>query len=133
MKVDEVPQDLKYYKGSVVRDVNYAVDEKGQYKAVLSDGWTPKNDALDMALDEVREQCSLIAEKVKRGESSPLEYHAARNLMDVKLLSDYTGIPKRKIRRHFSPENFAALDEGTLAKYAEALRITIAELKTIPE
>ena len=124
---------MKYYKGSVVRDVNYAVDEDGQYKAVLSDGWTPKNDALDMALDEVREQCSLIAEKVKRGESSPLEYHAARNLMDVKLLSDYTGIPKRKIRRHFSPENFAALDEGTLAKYAEALRITIAELKTIPE
>ena len=124
---------MKYYKGSVVRDVNYAVDEDGQYKAVLSDGWTPKNDALDMALDEVREQCSLIAEKVKRGESSPLEYHTARNLMDVKLLSDYTGIPKRKIRRHFSPENFAALDEGTLAKYAEALRITVAELKTIPE
>ena len=133
MKVDEVPQDLKYYKGSVVRDVNYAVDENGQYKAVISDGWTPKNDALDMALDEVSQQCRQIAERVRKGESSPLEYHAAKNLMDVRLLSDYTGIPKRKIRRHFRPENFAALDDGTLAKYAEALRITVAELKSLPE
>ncbi len=124
---------MKYYEGSVVRDVNYAVDENGQYKAVLSDGWTPKNDALDMALDEVSQRCNLILEKVKRGESSPLEYHAARNLMDVRLLSEYTGIPKRKIRRHFQPANFACLDEKVLAKYAEALRITVAELKTIPE
>ena len=124
---------MKYYKGSVVRDVNYAVDENGQYKAVISDGWTPKNDALDMALDEVSQQCRQIAERVRKGESSPLEYHAAKNLMDVRLLSDYTGIPKRKIRRHFRPENFAALDDGTLAKYAEALRITVAELKCLPE
>ena len=133
MKVKDVPQDLKYYEGSVVRDLNYAVDEDGQYKAVQSDGWAPKNDALDMALDEISEQCREIAGKVKRGESSPLEYHAAKNLMDVKLLSEYTGISKRKIRRHFLPENFAALDEIVLAKYAEALRITVAELKTIPE
>ena len=124
---------MKYYKGSVVRDVNYAVDENGQYKAVISDGWTPKNDALDMALDEVSQQCRQIAERVRKGESSPLEFHAAKNLMDVRLLSDYTGIPKRKIRRHFRPENFAALDDGTLAKYAEALRITVAELKSLPE
>lgn len=124
---------MKYYKGSVVRDVNYAVDENGQYKAVISDGWTPKNDALDMALDEVSQQCCQIAERVRKGESSPLEYHAAKNLMNVRLLSDYTGIPKRKIRRHFRPENFAALDDGTLAKYAEALRITVAELKCLPE
>ena len=124
---------MKYYKGSVVRDVNYAVDENGQYKAVISDGWTPKNDALDMALDEVSQQCRQIAERVRKGESSPLEFHAAKNLMDVRLLSDYTGIPKRKIRRHFRPENFAALDDGTLTKYAEALRITVAELKSLPE
>ncbi|MBP5692497.1 MAG: hypothetical protein J6W86_02140 [Bacteroidales bacterium] len=133
MKVKEVPQDLKYYKGSVVRDLNYAVDENGQYKAVVSDGWTPKNDALDMALDEIKMQCCQIAEKVRKGESSPLEYHAAKNMLSVRLLAEYTGIPKRKIRRHFKPENFAALDEKTLAVYADALRITVEELKNIPE
>ena len=52
MKLEEVPQDLKYYKDSVVRDLTYAVDEQGQYQAVVSDGWEPKNDALELALEE---------------------------------------------------------------------------------
>lgn len=52
MKVKEVPQDLKYYKDSVVRDLTYAVDEEGQYKAVVSDGWEVKNDALELALED---------------------------------------------------------------------------------
>ena len=133
MKVEEVPQDLKYYDGSIVRDVNYAVDEKGQYKAVLSDGWTPKNDALDLALDEISQKCREIAEKIRKGESSPLEYYAARNMMSAKLLAEYTGIPRRKVRRHFKPDYFAELDERTLGIYAEALRITVAELKSVPE
>lgn len=52
MKVKEVPQDLKYYKDTVVRDVNYAVDDEGHYKAVMSDGWAPKTEALELALEE---------------------------------------------------------------------------------
>ena len=133
MKVKDVPQDLKYYEGSVVRDLNYAVDEDGQYKAVQSDGWAPKNDALDMALDEISEQCREIAGKVKRGESSPLEYHAAKNMMDVKLLANYTGFSKRKIRKDFTPKHFSELEDSALAIYADALRITVDELKSVPE
>lgn len=52
MKIEEVPQDLKYCKDAVVRDQNYAVDSDGRYHMVMSDGWTPKNDALDLALEE---------------------------------------------------------------------------------
>lgn len=52
MKVEDVPQDLKYYKDSLARDVCYAVDEKGQYTAVVSDGWSAKNDALELALED---------------------------------------------------------------------------------
>ena len=29
MKKEDVPQDLKYYKGSVIRDLTYALDDKG--------------------------------------------------------------------------------------------------------
>ena len=43
MKVEEVPQDLKYFKGVVIRDQEYAVDDQGRYQMVESDGWTPKN------------------------------------------------------------------------------------------
>lgn len=43
MKVSDVPQDLNYYKDSQVRDINYATDEAGRYRAVVSDGWICRN------------------------------------------------------------------------------------------
>lgn len=133
MKVKDVPQDLRYYKGSVVRDLNYAVDEEGHYKAVVSDGWQAKDAALDLAWDDVNEQCQEILERLRRGETSPLEYYAARNLMPIDLLSAYSGFSKRTIRKHFDPKHFSQLDDDTLAVYADVLRITVEELKTIPE
>ena len=84
MKIEEVPQDLKYYKGTIIRDVNYAVDQQGQYQVIMSDGWSPKTDALDAALDDIKEQCHEILERIKKGEASPLEYHAKKNLMTMK-------------------------------------------------
>lgn len=56
MKVEEVPQDLKYFKGSVVRDSNYALDDENHFQLVQSDGWEPKNDALDLVLEEYDDQ-----------------------------------------------------------------------------
>ena len=132
MKVSDVPQDLNYYKDTVVRDLNYAVDEQGRYQAVVSDGWEAKDDALDVAWDDVREQCDEVLERIKKGETSPLEYHATKNLMPINLLSSYTGISKRTIRKHFNPANFIKLDNDTLSIYADVLRITVEELKTIP-
>lgn len=133
MKEKDVPQDLNYYRGTLVRDINYAVDEQGQYKAVVSDGWEAKDDALDAAWNDVKEECQIILEQIRRGEVSPLAYHAKKNLMPLSLLSDYTGISKRKIRKHLEPKNFDKLDEETLSIYADALRITVEELTCIPE
>jgi hypothetical protein len=56
MKIEEVPQDLKYCEGAVMRDQNYAVDDEGCYHMVKSDGWAPKNDALDLALEEDKDK-----------------------------------------------------------------------------
>ena len=131
MKVEDVPQDLKYFKGTIVRDVDYAVDSQGRYQPVISDGWTTKNEALEVTLDDINERCEEILERVRRGETSPLEYYAEKNLMTIDLLSDYSGISKRNIRKHFDPGNFAKLDDETLGKYADALRITVEELKTM--
>lgn len=133
MKVKDVPQDLKYYKGTNVRDINYAVDDNGKYTAVFSDGWDAKTEALDVAWEDVKERCAEILSRIRKGETSPLEYHAANNLMDVSLLASYTGMSKRTIKKHFNPKTFAKLDEETLGVYADALRISIEELKTIPE
>lgn len=132
MKIEDVPQDNKYLEDTVVRDLTYALDADGRYRAVQSVGWTPKNEALEVTLDSIDEECSEIAERVKAGLTSPLEYYMAKNIMSIELLSRYTGIAKRKIRKHFAPDVFARLDDDTLAKYAEVLRISVDELKQIP-
>lgn len=132
MKVDEVPQDLKYYKDSHVCDVTYAIDDNGKYTAVMSKGWEAKNDALDVAWDEIDEQCKEVLDRVKSGKTSPLEYHATKNLMSIGLLSSYSGFSKRTIHKHFDPDVFATLDDKTLSVYADVLRISIEKLKSVP-
>lgn len=133
MKIEDVPQDLKYFKGTKIRDITYAVDGQGNYRSVVSDGWDARQDALEMVLDDVELQCQEILERVKQGESSPLEYHAAKNLMPLDLLATYMGFSKRKVHKHCKPKHFAKLDKETLAAYADALRITVDQLITIPD
>lgn len=132
MKIEDVPQDKKYIQDTVMRDLAYAVDSEGKYQTVQSVGWTPKNEALEVTLDSINEECEEIADRVRRGETSPLEYYMAKNIMSVELLSSYTGIAKRKIRKHFDPKEFSQLSDKTLAKYAEALRMDAEQLKTLP-
>jgi hypothetical protein len=101
---------------------------------VNSVGWEAKNEAIQLQLDAVQEECDEVLERIRKGESTLLEYYAVKNLMTVELLAHYADIPKRKVRKHMSdPEAFANLDEKSLSAYAEALRMTVEELKTMPE
>ena len=131
MKTKDVPQDLKYFKDKVIRDVMYAVDEDGRYTGVVSDGWSVKNDVLATVWEDILEDCEPIRQQVLRKKASPLAYHMKKNLQDVAMLASYAGIPKRKVKKHLEYEAFAGLDDQTLAQYADALRITVDELKRI--
>jgi hypothetical protein len=133
MKKEDVPQDLYYFKDNVIRDLMYAVDEDGHYTPVVSDGWSVKNEALGVVWDDIREQCEAIRQQVLAGKASPLAYHMKKSLQSIGLLSAYSDIPKRKIRKHLIYEEFMKLDEDTLRKYADAMRITVDELKRVDE
>ena len=133
MKKGDVPQDLVYFKDNVIRDIMYAVDESGHYTPVISDGWKVKNDALGFVWDDIREQCEEIRSKVLAGEVSPLAYHMNRSLLDTGLLAAYSGVSKRKIRKHLKHDEFMKTDEQTLKKYADAMRMTVEELKRVDE
>ncbi|MDR2384998.1 MAG: hypothetical protein LBD80_04970 [Tannerella sp.] len=133
MKEKDVPQDLQYFKNRVIRDVVYAVDEEGHYRPVISEGWSVKNDALSVVWDDIREQCEEIRRRVENRELSPLAFHAKKNLLDINMLAAYSGIPRRTVRKHFNYKEFMKLDEKTLMKYADALRITADELKKVYE
>ena len=131
MKVNEVPQDLKYFKDVALRDLAYAVDDEGRYTSIVSDGWAVKNDILGIVLDDILEACEPIRQQVMAKELSPIAYHMKKNLQDISMLSAYTGIPKRKIRKHLQYDEFLKLDEEILQKYADALRLSVEELKQV--
>jgi len=131
MKVKEVPQDLKFFKDTVIRDVAYAVDDNGNYTSIISNGWEIKNDALDITWNNIDEKCEEIRKQVLAGKLSPLAYHLEKNIMDVGLFARYTRQTKRKVKKHLNPEYFRELTDSVLQQYAEVLRISIEELKTV--
>lgn len=128
MKKKEVPQDDEGLQEGKLRDLCYAVDEDGNYVTVLSTGWAPKNAAMHQAWEKIHEKVEVTRQKVLAGELSMLAYFMEKNIMDLKLLAQYTGIPKRKLKKHMDPRKFQALDREILGKYAEAFTITIEEL-----
>lgn len=131
MKKKEVPQDNEGLHEGKFRDLCYAVDEDGNYVTVHSTGWTPKNAAMQQALEKIHEDVEVTRQKVIAGELSMLAYFMKKNIMDLKLLAQYTGIPKRKLKKHMKPEKFQLLDRKVLGKYAEVFNITIEELINI--
>ncbi len=130
MKKDEVPQDNGLLQGKT-RDLCYALDEKGNYVQVLSVGWEPKNIAMVQAWEVINEQVEEIKKQVLAGKSSPLAYHMEKNMMDLSLLSQYSGFSKSTIKKHLTCEGFKKLKDEEIRKYAESFNIKPEELAKV--
>ena|SRR5579863_5620248 len=130
MKKENVPQDLGAL-GKITKEVCYATDSSGKYVTELSNGWKVKTDALDVAWKDVEERIAVAKQKVLKGEASPLLFFMEYRLMDMSILSDYTGYWKWQIKRHLKPEVFKRLSERKLQKYAEAFNVRAEDLKTM--
>jgi hypothetical protein len=128
MKKEETPQDQSALD-KVTRELMYVKNKDGKYTTDLSTGWNVKKEALDNAWEDINERVKQAAEAVKNGEKSPVLYFMEKKLMDLQLLSDYTGFWKITIKRHMKPSVFKQLSEKKLNKYAGAFDITIDELK----
>lgn len=128
MKKQEVPQDHGLTEGLPI-DICYALDENGNYVKVVSSGWQPKTDAMLQAWEVINDKIEEVKQQVLSGELSPIAYYMEKNLMDVKLLADYTGFSKRKVRKHLYPGRFIKLDEKKLERYAEVFGIKVEMLK----
>lgn len=128
MKKEDLPQDPSALAG-VTREVCYVKDANGKYVSDLSTGWNVKKQALDNAWDDIKERVEEAALKVKNAEASPVFYFMELKLMDLPLLSGYTGFWKWTIKRHFNPSVFKKLSDKKLAIYAKAFDIGVEELK----
>jgi hypothetical protein len=130
MKKENVPQDMSAL-GKITKEVCYATDSTGKYVTELSNGWEVKIDALDVAWKDVQARIAAAKQKVLNNEASPLLFFMEYRLMDLSILSDYSGFWKWQIKRHLKPEVFKRLSDKKLQKYAEAFNVKVDELKTM--
>jgi hypothetical protein len=131
VKIKEVPQDNRYLENTSIRDIYYATDEDGNYHPVESVGWEPQNEALSLTWESISEGAEDIRKEVLAGKKSPMAYHMEIHLFDVGILSSYSGVSKKIIKKHLQPEVFNELDDATLEKYAAVLNISVEELKKV--
>lgn len=128
MKKEEIPQD-KSALNNYTRDMLYVKNSDGKYTTALSEGWVVKKEALDNAWEDINERVKEAALAVMNGEKSPVLYFMELKLMDLQILSAYTGFWKFNIKRHMKPGVFARLSDEKLNKYAKAFDISLEELK----
>ncbi len=130
MKKNEIPHDLGAL-GKITKEVCYAVDESGKYTTELSEGWEIKAKALDVAWSDVEVRINQARQKVINGEASPLLYLMELKLMDIPIVSAYTGFWKWQVKNHMKLSAFRKLSDKKLQKYAEVFETTVDNIKNI--
>jgi len=124
----EVPQEGNSTLGGY-RKAMYARGADGKLHIVQSAGWEVEEIVTKQAVDDLLSLTENARQRVLAGQTSPLEYHMYRVRMDVPLLSQASGIWQWRIRRHFRPAVFAGLSASLLATYADAMGMTVDQLK----
>lgn len=128
MRKEDLPQDPGALD-QFTREVCYVKNQDGRYETALSRGWDVKKEALDSAWENVNERIEEARKAVANGEKSPVYYFMEVKLMDLPVLSGYTGIFPFFIKRHLKPSVFKGLSDRKLEKYARAFEISVSELK----
>jgi hypothetical protein len=131
MHIDEVPQEGNATLGGQ-RKAMYAVGADGRYTIVQSRGWEAEEAVTTQAVEAFQRLAHEALRRAREGLSSPLEYHMYRGRMDLALLAQTTGLWRWRIRRHFRPAVFARLKTVLLMRYAEALGISVDQLRAVP-
>jgi len=127
MDKKNVPQDNGVF--GQWHGINYAVDESGQYVLEKTSGWEPVNVANAQAWGAVEERIAFIREKMEKGELSPIAYYMEKCLMDVKMLSRYTGLSRWRVKRHLDAKVFRRLPPSLLERYAKVFCISVEQLE----
>lgn len=128
MRDSEVPQEGNSTLGGH-RKAMYARGEDGKLHIVQLTGWEVEEIVTRQAVDDLLRLTEDARQRVLAGQTSPLEYHMYRVRMDIPLLAQASGIWQWRIRRHFRPDLFARLSPTLLATYADAMGMTVEQLK----
>lgn len=130
MKAREVPQDITYYEGK--KRACYALNDEGKYVIVPSSGWNAEEVVNGLAVAELAAKLEETRQEVLKGLKSPLVYHMELRQMTPDILAKTVGMWGFRVRRHFHSGVFNRLNPAILKRYAQALALSIEELKSVP-
>jgi hypothetical protein len=128
MLESEVPQEGNATLGGH-RKALYARGTDGKLQIVQSAGWEVEEIVTRQAVEDLDRLAEDARQRVAAGLTSALEYHMHKARMDVPLLAQTTGLWQWRIRRHFRPVIFARLSPALLQRYAEAMGLSVDQLK----
>jgi hypothetical protein len=121
----EIPLDFELY--------HYTVDQNGNWSKKMISNWGHKEIITGQTWVIVQERLNAAKERVLSGKTSPIDYLMVKCVMDVKLCAQFTGLPKRKVRKHLKPSAFNALSHDVLKKYADAFEVSVEELRNFKD
>ncbi len=132
MKIEEVPQERGAISGNF-HEVCYAVDNDGHYVLTASAGWEPKNIANSQVWEVIEQEIEKVLNGIHAGKLSPLAFHMAKNQMNTRLLAQYAGYSRWRVKRHLKPAVFKRLNPAVLERYSDIFGITVKQLQRFPE
>jgi hypothetical protein len=132
MKISEIPQDhVKTMQGE--KKALYALDDRGNYTRSTTSGWEAEEVVLTQVIDDFNEKAKEAALRVRKNETSPIEYYMYRRWMDPLTLAQAMGLYRWQVRRHFKPRVFKRLDDGMLNEYARIFGVSVDALNRFRE
>ncbi len=132
MKISEIPQDnIKTMQGE--KKALYAIDDQGNYTRSTTSGWEAEEVVLAQVIDDFEEKAGAAAHRVRKNETSPIEYFMYKKWMDPLTLAQAMGLYRWQVKRHFKPHVFNKLDDKTLNEYARIFGVSVGALKNFPE
>ena len=109
----------------------YKHNDNGQYVLEADAPWAEKVSCA-LIISGNRAYLEEIRKAVLAGQKSPLCYYMEMRQMEPGMLAKAAGIAAFRVKRHLRPEIFAKLKPSVLNRYTKALRVTLEELKTVP-
>ena len=110
------------------RELHYSFEPGKGYTLKVDYHYLGNQIIIKQSWDEAESRLKDISSKIREGHLSPIAFYMEKNLMELPMLSDYTGFMRWRIKRHLKPRIFSKLKHETLSKYASVFNIGVNEL-----
>jgi len=114
------------------REMHYSFDPENGFRKKVDYQYPGNQVIIQQSWDAAESRLKEVSNKIKAGELSCIAWYMEKNLMELPMLSSYTGFMKWRIKRHLKPRVFRKLKPRILARYAAVFEIQTDELLNPP-